>query len=110
SLQRFHDEVPPFLPRVPSRSVPLVPRYYEVLRTPAAPHAALRCLRLALPPVAPAFVSPTRPDAGLGAWSALVWPPRPTGEWRRSGFSGSWETPLCLCPGLRPRQDLPTRP
>jgi len=46
--------------------VPLLHGYYEVLRRPALPLAALRCLRLAIPSCAPVFVSPARPDAGLG--------------------------------------------
>src|SRR5207244_3595047 len=36
SLQRFHDEAPPSLPRIPSSTVLLVPWYYEVLRRPAS--------------------------------------------------------------------------
>ena len=39
----------PSLPRVPAVRVSLAQRYYETLRPPTAPHAALRCLRLALP-------------------------------------------------------------
>jgi hypothetical protein len=46
--------------------VPLLRRYYEVLRRPAAPLAALRFLRLAIPSGASVFVSPTRSGADLG--------------------------------------------
>src|ERR1700730_2134920 len=49
SLQRLHAPASPSLPRVPVVRVPLVHRYYETLRLPTAPHAALRFLRLALP-------------------------------------------------------------
>ena len=38
---------PPSLPRVRADPVPLLHRYYEVLRFPTAPSAALRCLRTA---------------------------------------------------------------
>lgn len=47
----------PSLPRVRWMSVPLLRRYYETLRRPAAPPAVLRFLRLAVPSCAPAFVS-----------------------------------------------------
>src|SRR6202048_1524994 len=93
SLQRLHAAVPPFLPRVPLGSVPLVRWYYEVLRLPTAPLAALRFLRLAIPPRAPAFVSPTSPTpaGGLG-FSGLATPSQSLSTWRRPGLSGSWET------------------
>jgi hypothetical protein len=78
-----------------------------------------------LPPLAPRFVSfawryhsvrlcsllpfgPT-PAGGL-EFSGLATPSQFLSKWRRQGLSGSWETRTCLCPGLRPRQDLPTRP
>ena len=38
--------------------VPPLPRYYEVLRLPAAHFAALRFLRLAIPSLRPLFVPP----------------------------------------------------
>src|SRR5260370_35028197 len=66
SLQRLHAGVPPFLPRVPLGSVPLVRWYYEVLRLPTPPLAALRFLRWAIPPPAPVFVSPTNPSPARG--------------------------------------------
>jgi hypothetical protein len=44
--------------------VPPFRRYYEMLRPPAVPFAALRCLRLAIPPLRSLFV----PD-GPGRWT-----------------------------------------
>ena len=49
-------------------SVPLLHRYYEALRLPAAHPAALRCLRLAVPRFAPVVSLPRPPEcaaAGL---------------------------------------------
>src|SRR5438874_13362760 len=46
----------PFSPWGPGGPVPPPPRYYEMLRLPAAHLAALRFLRLAIPPVRPLFV------------------------------------------------------
>ena len=43
--------------------VPPLPRYYALLRLPVVPPAALRCLRLAVPPQRPLFVSPGGVDA-----------------------------------------------
>jgi hypothetical protein len=74
-LPTVHDPAPPSLHRVLAARVPRLPRYYEVLRLPAVPRAALRCLRLALPPAAPVFVSPVSPTPapGLG-FSGLATP------------------------------------
>ena len=55
-----HETAPPSLdgvPRVGSPASPL-PRYYEVLRLPAAHFAALRFLRWAIPSLRPLFVPP----------------------------------------------------
>ena len=52
--------------------VPRLQRYYETLRLPTAPLAALRCLRLAIPPRAPCF-APDGFDAqprASGSWSS----------------------------------------
>jgi hypothetical protein len=46
SLQRLHAPASPSLPRVPVVRVSPVRRYYETLRLPTAPDAALRFLRL----------------------------------------------------------------
>jgi hypothetical protein len=51
----------PFSPRGPGGPVPPLPRYYGTLRLPAAPLAALRYLRLAIPSFRPSFV-----PVGLG--------------------------------------------
>ena len=57
SLQRLMRRHP--LPSTGSLGlVPPLPRYYEVLRLPAAHFAALRCLRLAIPSLRPLFVPP----------------------------------------------------
>ena len=57
SLQRLMRRHP--LPSTGSLGlVPPLPRYYEVLRLPAAHFAALRFLRLAIPSLRPLFVPP----------------------------------------------------
>ena len=57
SLQRLMRRHP--LPLTGSLGlVPPLPRYYEVLRLPAAHFAALRFLRLAIPSLRPLFVPP----------------------------------------------------
>jgi hypothetical protein len=60
SLQQVHKMASPSLPRVP-RVVPLDQRYCETLRLLASLFAALRFLRLAIPPFRPSFV-----PVGLG--------------------------------------------
>jgi hypothetical protein len=53
--------------------VPPLPRYYEVLRLPAAHFAALRCLRLAIPSLRPLFVQGLRITiAKLGYMGSFV--------------------------------------
>ncbi len=59
--KRLHDLAPPSLPRVRADPVPLLHRYYEVLRFPAAPPAALRCLRTAVPRRASGCFAPLGP-------------------------------------------------
>ena len=108
SRLRDRGQAPPWLRRVPVGPVPRLHSYYEVLRTPTALSAGLRFLRPAVTTFAPVFV-PLRPDAGRWAWSCCVAAPT-TWRWRRSGLPGSWGTLMCLCPGLRPRQDRRTRP
>ena len=87
-------------------SVPPLRRYYETLRLPAAHLAALRCLRLAIPPLRPLFRSrrpPSAADRGPGVWSPGT-PGRDLAR-RRQGLPGSWGTLVCTCPVLRPRRD-----
>jgi hypothetical protein len=104
-------QAPPSLARIPSGTVLLVPWYYGVLRRPGSLFAALRCLRVAIPARAPAFVSPTRPDAGRGPGAFGSGSPTPVfTDGETQGFSGSWGTPVCLCPVLGPRQDCSVRP
>jgi hypothetical protein len=82
-------------PRVQAEPVPLLQRYYEVLRRPAVLLAALRCLRLAIPSLAPVFVSPARPDAGLGPGAFGFGSPTPTGC--RDGDDGASQVPGESC-------------
>jgi len=49
----------------PSHRFPCPQRYYEALRLPATLPPRFVVLRSAIPPRAPVFVSPLRPDAGL---------------------------------------------
>jgi hypothetical protein len=66
---------------------------------------------LAIPARAPVLVSPTRPDAGRGPGAFGSGSPTPVFADRGTqGLSGSWGTPVCLCPVLRPRQDRSVRP
>jgi hypothetical protein len=65
-LQRFLETAPPSLRGV-LRSVPPPHRYYEALRPPASRFAALRCLRLAIPPLRPVCSQrPGRTTVGSG--------------------------------------------
>jgi hypothetical protein len=66
-----------FPPRGPVGPVPPLPRYYEVLRLLSVLPAALRCLRLAVPPVRCFFAPADEPRVadGPGVWSSV---PRPT--------------------------------
>src|ERR1700720_3754333 len=59
-------------------------------------------LRLAIPPRASVFVSPTRPDAGLGPGAFGLAAPRPDFvEVEPQGVPSSWGTLVCLCRVLR---------
>jgi hypothetical protein len=97
----------------PPEEIPLLRRYYGMLRGPAAHPAALRCLRLAVPRPwrccsCPALRRSNHPAShGRLAWGfpkVPVAPFRPC-TWRRQGFPGSWGTPVWACPALRPRRD-----
>ena len=73
--------------------VPPLPRYYEVLRLPAAHFAALRFLRLAIPSLRPLFVPPA-PDAEpwinrelVGGISSRL------ARWKRQGLPSSRRNP-----------------
>ena len=78
-----------------------------------------------LPPVPPRFVGfawryhpwrlssslPLGPTpAGGPGLSGLAAPRQHVKRWQRQGVPSSWGTPVCLCPGLRPRQDRHPRP
>jgi hypothetical protein len=69
SLQQLHDLAPPSLPRIRADPVPLLRRYYGVLRFPAALPASLRCLRSAVPRRAPDFRSGRFQTQNPQAWS-----------------------------------------
>ena len=77
SLQRVVDPASPFLHRVSPDGIPLLHRYYGMLRDPAAHLAALRCLRLAIPRLrccisCPASGRSLRPAShGRWAWGLL---------------------------------------
>ena len=59
----------PFAPQGPGGPVPPLHRYYETLRLPSVPLAALRCLRLAIPPSRPVCSHrPGRAAGGTGSW------------------------------------------
>ena len=92
SLQRAHGSAPPSLHRVQLAAVPLLPRYYEVLRPPIAHFAALRFLRLAIPRRAPVF-APGKPDASLRPGVlGLVTPNQILSTRRRQELPSSWGT------------------
>ena len=85
--------------------VPPARRYYEALRLPDVPFAALRFLRLAIPSLRPSFV----PD---GPGHGAVDPPgvgkpglRPAFRWRRQGLPSSRGTLVIIRHVLRPRWD-----
>ena len=99
------DSALPFLHRVPAGRVPLLQRYYGVLRRPAADPAALRC-SFAWPYLPVRLCSLPRTRRRPGAWSFGSGSPTPeTAERQRRDLSGSWGILLCLCHVLRPRQD-----
>jgi hypothetical protein len=82
------------------------PRFFgtiRALRLPAAPLAALRCLRLAIPREHSArFVSPAATECratGLGL--VTRYPTRDVLPWRRQDFPSSWGTPIPVCPCSR---------
>ena len=82
--------------------VPPLRRYYGALRTPAARLAALRCLRLAIPPLR--LVCSQRPRrTAVGSGELMVRFPSRNCRWKRQGLSGSWVTLVSLCPALGPR-------
>ncbi len=75
------------------RLVPLGQQYYGILRLPAAPLAALRFLRLAIPSLRP-FSSPSAPDAepginleSVGGLSSRL------ARWKRQGLPSSQGIP-----------------
>ena len=105
SLRTGHVSWPRFMRRCPLpspgslRLVPLLQRYYETLRLPADLPAALRFLRLAVPSPAPAFVSPSKPDAGLRAWSFVPGCSHARCvEMEPQDLPGSWGTPIVPLP------------
>ena len=57
-----------------------------------------------------ACVRSVPPDASGTTGSFAIGSPTPTFRRRRWDLPGSWRTPLCLCPGLRPRRDHPPKP
>ena len=92
SLQRLMRRHP--LPLTGSLGlVPPLPRYYEVLRLPAAHFAALRFLRLAIPSLRPWFVPPA-PDAEPWINRELVGGiSSRRARWKRQGLPSSRRNP-----------------
>src|SRR5262249_15205392 len=93
---RTRDEAPPSLPRVLAARVPRLHRYYGALRFPAV--LAVRSVAFArrLPPRAPVFVAPHKPDAGLGPGVFGSGHPQSLSlsRRRRSGVPSSWGAPI----------------
>jgi hypothetical protein len=112
-------------------------RSFQTLRTPASPSlhrvpagrfpgfTSTTGRSDSLPPVPPRFVAfawryralrsslrsrrrPSATAAGQGFLCPVT--PRSGPVRRRQGLPGSWGTPLCACPALRPRWDLRARP
>ena len=105
SCQRVRDSALPSLDRVPASRVPLLHRYYEVLRLPAAGPAALR-YSFTWPYLSVRLCSLPWTRRRPGAWSFGSGSPTPeTAERQRRDLSGSWGILLCICRVLRPRQD-----
>ena len=96
------------LRRVPWGGFPDFPGTISGLRPLPARPASLRCLRSAVPPVAP-FASP-EPGRCSGAWAtstAAPGPPAYGGDGEVSQVPGR---PLPACPALRPRRTARIRP
>jgi hypothetical protein len=103
-----HDSAPPSLPRVQAEPVPLLRRYYEVLRFPDVLAAVLRFLRatVTIPCACLRHSCQVRRRLGAGGFGSGT---SPRGQflkrWRRPGVPSSWGTLLCLRPALGPRRD-----
>ena len=102
----------PFPSPGPLGRVPRLPRYYGMLRFPAAHPAALRCLRLAVPRRRRCFRGPAcsrsrratpRTRRTRGFRCRLPLSGSRGGDDRVSQVPG--RTPMCTCPALRPRWD-----
>jgi hypothetical protein len=78
--------------------------------TPDTPSGRLLSRHLTVPPPCPSLRSPRQRAHPRGAWRVAVRSPRSPVlcfRWRASGLPGSWGTPKCACPALRPRRDGP---
>ena len=93
----------PLSPRGPGGPVPPLQRDDERLRLPAAPLAALRCLRLAIPPSRRMFAPLGRRRATEGSGELIIRFPSRRFRWRRRGLPGSWGTLRIIARALRPR-------
>jgi hypothetical protein len=104
-----HDSAPPSLPRVQAEPIPLLRRYYEVLRFPTARDAALRFLRATLTTPCACLRVSGQVRRRLGAGGFWVWhlPAQASmlKTWKRQGVPSSWGILMCLRPALRPRRD-----
>jgi len=99
------------LPSTGSRgSVPPLHRSDGALRLPAARPAALRSASRDRTAVRSSVRSHRRPARPPRAWGFVDRCPVRSPGGRRQGLPGSWGTPLCPRPALRPRWDLHARP
>lgn len=87
--------------------VPRLPRYYGAFRLPVVRLAALRCLRLAIPPMHRDFAPLGRRCAAGGSGELVFRFPSRKLRWRRRGLPGSWGTLMVIAHALRPRLDRP---
>ncbi len=75
--------------------IPLLHRYYGMLRLPIAPPDALRCLRLSVPSAHGRFAPVGAPWSTEGRGFVVpLSPMRLTIEWKRSGLPSSWGTSM----------------
>jgi len=88
----------PFSPRGPGGPVPPLRRYYGTLRLPSAPLAALRCLRLAIPPPRRIFAPGDRRRAVEGIGELMFRTPEPELSVETDGSPRFPETPRVLWP------------
>src|SRR5207302_2998056 len=93
----------PFPPQGRGGPLPLLPRYYEVLRFPHVLPATLRFLRMTGTTPCACVRCSDQIRRRSGAWGFRVWQPHRRQyleRWQRKGVPSSWGTLVCLCPVL----------